>query len=121
MLTLGPCLCLCAAREETDQTRVEGPSGDLPPVYDEDGTELRRYPAPQHASLYDPSHMHDAERDAVIINNPDLEADTFNDVQLFRSVGSRARGYHPRHGANVRARRQLEEDQQQVRTEPVRR
>ncbi|XP_034238911.1 uncharacterized protein LOC117643884 [Thrips palmi] len=102
--------------DESDQTRVEGPSGDLPPVYDADGTELRRYPAPQHASLYDPSHLHDAERDAVIINNPDLEADSFNDVQLFRSVGSRARGYHPRvqhprHGSGVRARRQLEQDQ----------
>ena len=82
--------------EETDQTRVEGPSGDLPPVYDEDGTELRRYPAPQHASLYDPSHIHDADRDAVIIHNPDLEPDSFNDIQFFRTLRARGRGYHPR-------------------------
>ncbi|XP_052120758.1 uncharacterized protein LOC113204539 [Frankliniella occidentalis] len=94
--------------EETDQTRVEGPSGDLPPVYDEDGTELRRYPAPQHASLYDPSHVHDADRDAVIISNPDLEPDSFNDIQLFRGVRARARGYHPRMRTHTRARRDSE-------------
>lgn len=119
--------------EETDQTRVEGPSGDLPPVYDEDGTELRRYPAPQHASLYDPSHVHDVERDAVIISNPDLEPDSFNDIQLFRSrvgaaassagtpsaaASARARGYHPRQrqqqvDAHGRARRQTQHDDEQ--------
>lgn len=103
------------AAEETDQTRVEGAApgdlGDLPPVYDEDGTELRRYPAPQHASLYDPSHVHDADRDAVIISNPDLEPDSFNDIQLFRG---RARGYHPRAQARAqgRARRQQPDDDQ---------
>ncbi|KAK3926253.1 Cuticle protein 6 [Frankliniella fusca] len=103
--------------EESDQPRVEGGGGDLPPVYAEDGTELRRYPAPQHASLYDPSHVHDADRDAVIITNPDLEPDSFNDIQLFRGLRARARGYHPRGAragpASGRARRAAQQQPEQ--------
>jgi len=46
---------------------------DLPPVYDEDGVELRRYPKlPRPSISHDPSQHHDVESDSVSIDNPEL-------------------------------------------------
>jgi hypothetical protein len=54
-------------------------SDDVSTVTDEDLRDLTRYPNlqmyPQH--LFDPTHVHDANREAVIVDNPDISSDAF--------------------------------------------
>lgn len=61
---------------ESDGVVVE--SDDPSTVVDDDVKELKRYPDLQMfpQNLFDPTHVHDANREAVIVENPDISSDT---------------------------------------------
>ena len=66
-------------KQEHEDKGVVVESDDISTVADEDLKDLTRYPNlqmfPQH--LFDPTHVHDANREAVIVDNPDISSDTF--------------------------------------------
>ena len=66
-------------QQEHEDKGVVVESDDDSTVADDDLRDLTRYPNlqmfPQH--LFDPTHVHDANREAVIVDNPDISSDTF--------------------------------------------
>lgn len=67
-------------QQEHEDKGVVVESDDVSTVADDDLRDLTRYPNlqmfPQH--LFDPTHVHDASRDAVIVDNPDISSDAFD-------------------------------------------
>jgi hypothetical protein len=77
-------------------------SEDSGTVLDEDLNELTRYPNlhvfPQN--LFDPTHVHDASREAVIVDNPSIATDTSgNNLRGAKTLQakSEATGGRPQH------------------------
>ena len=68
---------------EQDQEGVVVESDDPNTVQDDDVQELTRYPNLQDfpQNLFDPTQVHDASREAVIVDNPDISARTGKNLQ----------------------------------------
>lgn len=64
-------------QHDQEQEGVVVESDDISTVED-DGKELTRYPNLQMfpQNLFDPTHVHDANREAVIVDNPDITPET---------------------------------------------
>jgi hypothetical protein len=67
------------SQQEDEHKGVEVESDDVSTVADDDLRDLTRYPNLQMfpQNLFDPTHVHDANREAVIVDNPDMSSDTF--------------------------------------------
>ena len=66
-------------QQEHEDKGVVAESDDVSTVADDDLRDLTRYPNlqmyPQH--LFDPTHVHDVNREAVIVDNSDISLDIF--------------------------------------------
>lgn len=64
--------------EDHDREGVVVESGDTSTIPGDDSKELTRYPNLQMftPNLFDPTHVHDANREAVIVDSPDISSDT---------------------------------------------
>jgi hypothetical protein len=65
-------------QQENEHKDVVVDSDDVTAVADDDVRDLTRYPNLQMfpQNLFDPTHVHDANREAVIVDNPDISSDT---------------------------------------------
>lgn len=65
--------------QEHEHTGVVVETDDVGTIADDDLRDLTRYPNLQMfpQNLFDPTHVHDANREAVIVDNPDISSETF--------------------------------------------